>query len=268
MAETKWKRAGKKWTLKEALSVGPIRLRGMKTEERAELAQFLKSQFTLRLNQFTKAGTIGYAVHKLAKDMEHVSAKLGMKMDPFMNVVTRKGKTRVLAANFAERKNPQNALATYITLMQDFFTAKSSTVRGWREIGENQDRQLFGEITTIKPGRLFKKKQNLIYEKQIAYRMTDAERITFWTVYDMLRKTRWTPLTQKYAAGGQKDFSTLWMTGSFDKRDIEAAYAEMSRLMQGQLDHIEEHKSGDSLDPTRQDEEGGFKDNVLTEDQF
>lgn len=266
MATVKWKRAGKKWTLKEALSVGTIRLRGMNTEERAELAQFLKSQFSLRLSQFTKSGTIGYAVHKLAKDMEYVATKMGMKMDPFMNVVTSKGKSRMLAENFASRKNPQNALATYITLMQDFFTAKSSTVRGWREIGENQDRELFGEITTIKPGRLFKKKQNLIYEKQIAYRMTDAERITFWSVYDMLRKTRWTPLTQKYAAGGQKDFSSMWMTGSFNKKDIDDAYAEMTRLMAGQLDHIEEHRAGTPLDPTQQ--EGDFVDNVLTEDQF
>lgn len=261
MARLKWKGVPKRWTLEEARKVGTLDVQRMDTVERAELAHFLQTQLSSRSRQFEKSGTVGYALHKLVRDMAETSQKLGIEMDPYESVIKVKGKTRVLADNFAERKNPQNALAAYITLMQEFFKAKSSTVKGWREIGENQDRMLFGETVSVIPGRLYKKKQNIKYKYEIAYRMTDAERIAFWNVYDTISKTQWVPMTQKYAAGGQSDFASLWMNGDFDKSDIETALKKMQDLIDGVPDTLPETKSGDPSDPIQQGDafgKGGY----------
>lgn len=259
MATVKWKRAGKKWTLKEAQNVGPIQLRRMTTEQRAELAQFYRNQFQLRLRQFTNAGVVSFAVSKLTGDMQEVSEKLDMKMDPFANVVTAKGKSRVLAPNFAERKNPQNALAAYIGMMQDFFKAKSSTVKGWKDIGEAQDKRLFGEVPiAVIPGRLYKKQQKIKYKTDLAYRMTDAERVLFWKVYREVSKTGWTSIND-YSSDSQRAFATQWMNGDFNHKDFESAYHKMLSYLDERPDALREDSPGASGNPFQPE---GDVDNV------
>jgi len=259
MAETSWKGTGRKWTLKSALAVGPIELMKMTTPERAELAQFLRNQYILRLNSFKKAGTTGYAIVKLQEDMADVSSKFNISMNPTDYIVKTKGKKRVLSPIYAERKNPQNSLATYVTLMQDFFNAKSSTVKGWREIGEEQDRRLFGERVVAVKGRSYKNSTRVSYKREIAYRMTDQERINFWKVYREITKTGWTTVNT-YSSSEQKEFAAKWTTGGFNHLDFEAAYERMAKLLSARPDVLPERKPGIWNDPTQPGEEGGSTD--------
>lgn len=242
-----WRPLKAKWTLQKALAVDPIQLRSMATPQKAELAQFLRNQFSTRLNQFTRAGTVGYAVAKLAEDMDSSSKRMLMDMNPFDPIVTTRGKNRVLARAYARRKNPQNALSTYVTLMQDFFNSKSSTVKGWRAIGLEQDKRIFGEI---KDGRKIVPK----------YQMTDAERINFWRVYKELYRTDWTPINS-YSSDSQREVGRLWISGDFNKLDLDEAYAKLAELLDSRPDVIKETAPGNPADFTPQDGVGG--DNLV-----
>lgn len=260
MATISWKSTGRKWNLEAATNVGLLTIMKMKTEERAELAQFLRNQFNTRVNSFIRANTVGYAVSKLVEDMANVSEKLGVDLDPFDPVVVAKGRRRYLSPAFADRKNPQNALASYITMMQDFFKSKSSTVKGWREIGKEQDERIFGLVTRVIPGREYKKRQNIKYETRLKYEMTDAERIMFWKVYRDIQKTGWTSIND-YSSGSQRIFGTKWMSGDFNHLDFEEAYARMVDMLNEKPASIEEHAPGIAGDFFQQ--EGGFDDDYL-----
>lgn len=253
MANTSWRGSGRKWTLKAALAVGPIELVRMDTRERAELANFLRNQFQLRMSTFRRAGVTGYAEVKLRDDMEGLNKKFNLHMSPDMRIMTRKGRERYLDPEFARRKNPQNALATYVTLMQDFFTAKSSTVKGWRAIGEAQDRRLFGETTREVPVR--GKKGVVRYVSELNYRMTDQERINFWKVYREVYRTGWTSINS-YSSNDQREFASKWMSGTFNRLDLEAAMVRMLEAFSTRPDIIEEHPAGVWGDPIQQDLEG------------
>lgn len=238
-----WRPLKAKWTLAKALAVDPMQLRSMNTPQKAELAQFLHNQFSVRLSQFTRAGTVGYAVAKLAEDMDTSSKKMLMDMNPFDNIVTTRGKNRVLARAYANRKNPQNALSTYVVLMQDFFNSKSSTVKGWRSIGYEQDKRIFGEA---KFGR----------KTVLKYQMTDAERINFWRVYKELYKTDWVPITS-YSSESQREVGQLWMSGDFNKLDFDEAYAKLAELLDARPDVIKETVPGNPADFSQQGGVGG-----------
>lgn len=261
MAKLSWKSAGRKWNLEAATHVGLMELMKMNTQERAELAQFLRNQFNKRVNSFVNANTIGYAVSKLVQDMADVSGKLNINLDPFEPVVIARGKRRILSPVFSDRKNPQNALASYITMMQDFFKSKSSTVKGWKEIGAEQDARIFGLVTKVVPGREFKKKQNIKYVTSLRYEMTDAERIMFWKVYRDITKTGWTSIND-YSSDSQRLFGTKWMSGDFNHLDFEEAYARMMEMLNAKPKSIEEHAPGIAGDFFQQ--EGGFDDDYLT----
>lgn len=233
MPELFWKGTGRKWNIRKALDVGIIGLLRMNTRERAELAQFLHVQFVRRAEQFAKAGRVGYALSKLVEDMAEASQKLGINLDPFDPVVEHKNKTRYLAETFANRSNPQNALASYIVLMQDFFNAKSSTVRGWDKIGREQDKRIF----------------------RGKYRMNDAERIMFWRVYREITKTEWTGI-HDYSSDSQRLFGTKWMSGDFDHLDFDEAYKRMKEMLDERPAFLKEHAQGIEGDPTPQGEGG------------
>ena len=260
MVKISWKSTGRKWNLEAATHVGLAELMRMNTQERAELAQFLRNQFNTRVNSFVRANTIGYAISKLVQDMTDVSEKLGVNLDPFSPVVIQRGRTRILSSVFSERKNPQNALASYITMMQDFFQAKSSTVKGWREIGKEQDERIFGLVTKVLPGRKYKKKQNIKYVTTLKYEMSDAERIMFWKVYREITKTGWTSIND-YSSDSQRLFGTKWMSGDFNHLDFEEAYKRMEELLNAKPESIEEHVPGIAGDFFQQ--EGGFDDDYL-----
>lgn len=244
MIAWKGKRPVGRWTLKSATSLPLIELMKMDTRERAELAQFLHNQFQLRVNSFVRAGTVSYALNKIYQDVEKVNEKLGFSLDLDANVVTSKRGMRVLSTEFAERKNPQNALASYISLLQGFFSWKSSTVKGWREIGEKEDKRIFG-VNTVRAYRYEigadGKRHRIYYDKEVGpkYQMTDAERIQFWRVYEDLYKTGWTNLT--YSSESQREFGSLWMKGKLSVSSFEDAYSHMEAMLSAVPDKIEEH---------------------------
>ncbi len=263
MADTRWKGVGRKWTLKKALDVSPLAILKMDTRSRAELAQFLYTQYRARERTFIKSGVTGYAMVKLKEDMTALNNKLGMDMTLDSPIVTNKGRMRVLSPTYADRKNPQNALMTYITLLQDFFTAKSSTVKGWKQIGEDQDRRLFGErVVSVSAGRKYKNRTVLKYKTEIAHRMSDAERVMFWKVYREAYKADWVNI-HSYSSNDQREFATLWMNGTFNHMDIEEAFNAMSKLLSERPDFLPEHPPGVWDDPTALNEEGGNVDNVF-----
>ena len=249
-----------KWTLDEAKSLSPMRIAIMNTQERAELANFLRNQFNARLSTFTKAGEVGYAVAKLADDFEKMSEKLGMNLDPFEPVIVGKGKNKTISPMFANRKNPQNALFSYIVTMQDFFNAKSSTLKGWREIKQEQDFRLFGYTEKV-PSKKVKGRQYYKNVKKLDYTMSDAERIVFWRTYKMLKRTGWTEINS-YDSDIQRKFGSAWRTGTFDKTDIEAAYSAMLNIFDTRPDYIRESQPGVSSDPTAQDDGLGREDGI------
>lgn len=261
MPTISWKSTGRKWNLEAASHVGLLELMKMSTQERAELAQFLRNQFNTRVNSFVRANTIGYAVSKLVEDMANVSDKLNINLDPFEPVVIARGRKRILAPAFADRKNPQNALASYITMMQDFFKSKSATVKGWKEIGAEQDARIFGLVTKVIPGREYKKKQNIKFVTNLRYEMTDAERVMFWKVYRDITKTGWTSIND-YSSDSQRLFGTKWMSGDFNHLDFEEAYARMVDMLNARPTSLEEHTPGIKGDFFQQG--GGFDDDYLT----
>ena len=271
MDDLSWKGSGKRWTLKAAQNLGLMGLMKMNTQQRAELAQFYRNQFILRAEQFARAGRVGYALAKVFKDMEDVNEKLGFHLDPFDPIVERRGKYRVLSDEFSMRKNPQNALASYITIMQDFFKAKSSTIKGWDEIGLAQDKRLFGALVTKVSRYHWKRNADGDYvldekghrikewyteERETPeYRMSDAERIMFWRVYEEVRKTGWNGIND-YSSDSQRLFATHWQTGSFNRLDFSEAYKVLSDMLDERPRYMRENAPGISGDPFQQDGEG------------
>ena len=252
----KWKGTGVRWTLEKAQNVGLVELMRMNTQQRAELAQFYRNQFVNRTNQFARVGRVGYALAKVIKDFSDVNSKLGTNFDPFDPVVeTHKG-MRQLAHEF-DRKNPQNSLASYISVMQDFFKAKSSTVKGWDAIGLAQDKRLFG-MTVERTGKFhWDRDENGNYVldengKRIkvwetveipTYTMTDAERIMFWRVYEEVRKSGWTSIND-YSSESQHEFATRWMAGDFNKTDFAEAYDNLRQMLSQRPKGFVEHAEG------------------------
>lgn len=248
MAITSWKGSSTKWTLQAALDVSPMRLAIMDTQKRAELLHFLQKQVDRRLSAFERAGETGYAFWKMQEDFEKLNKKLDIDLSPYEPVYTIKGKTRTLSPVFANRKNPQNAIAGYINILQDFLSAKSSTVKGWRKIKEAQDYRLFGweeKVPTKKVGN----RQYYKTVKHLDYRMSDAERKTFWKVYRELYKTPWSGINS-YDSDIQRKFGSIWVSGRFNKKDFEEAYAKMSDLLEQRPESLRENAPGISGDPT------------------
>ena len=266
MATISWNNPGKsKWTLKEALEVSPMRLAVMNTEKRAELAQFLRNQFKSRMSQFTRAGEISPALSTLSYDFTELNKKLGMDLDPFENVVTGNRKLHKLAGDFATRSNPQNALAAYITVMQNFFASKTSTLKGWRDYKQEQDYRLFGHIEKEK-SKYVRGRQYYRNKKVLDYEMTDAERVVFWKVYRDLKKSGWTEINS-YDSDIQRKFGSVWRTGKFNKEDIEEAYAKMLEVFDNRPESMRENAPGTSGDPTQPDHVSGEVD-VIEGDYF
>lgn len=267
MAITSWKGSSTKWTLQAALDVSPMRLAIMDTQKRAELAQFLQGQVSRRLATFQRAGENGYAVWKLGEDFQKINEKLNIDMSPYEPVLKVKGRTRTLSPIFADRKNPQNALAGYINIMQDFLSAKSSTVKGWRKIKEAQDYRLFGweeRVPTKKVGN----RQYYKTVKHLDYRMSDEERKTFWKVYRELYKSPWNPINS-YDSDIQRKFGSIWVTGKFDKTDFETALAKMQEMIDERPDFLRESAPGTSGDPTVRAQGSALAgENVLNGDYF
>lgn len=240
----KWKPLGKKWTLAEAQKLSPFSVYRMSLPEKAELAQFYYRQFNLRANTFVKAQTVPYAFTKLMDDLNHPS---GARLTDDQRAITlespvvkTRGHKRQLAGAFADMENPNSALNHYVTRMQSFFNAKTSTVSGWNEVGYKQDVQLFGYNAeeyrkygyVMKDGK--RKRVEMygpFFKVTPKYRMTDAERGRFWAIVDMAKQAGWLNRFGYSSAQAHRQIASLWMSGALVHDDIDAAYNKILEIL-------------------------------------
>lgn len=249
-----------KWTIKKAIALTALDRAKMTLPERAELASFLYSQLKLREATFLKAMTIPFAYTKLLRDFEDIrnsevipADRRKMNLDESPAHV-RKGKVYLNGA-FAEMERPDYALASYNRNLINFFKAKSSTVKGWREIGEEQDIRLFGSTTTIKRGRMHKGYQEISYIVTPNYRMTDVERTNFWSVYDEAERAGWMNQYGYDSNQSHRAFASLWESGKFSLMDIEEANAKIKAILDNRIESYPEHAAGDDSDFFQQRDE-------------
>lgn len=238
MAE-KWKPLGKKWTLAEMQKLSPFAVYRMPLAEKAELAQAYYRQFKLRETSYVNALTIPFAYSKLVKDFaepahpERMTADQ-LKMTLEEPVVKTSGRNRTLSGVFATMDNPSIALNHYVTRMQAFFGAKSSTVSGWKEIGLAQDISLFGvnaeqytKYSYVKDESGKRKRKELFgpfFKVTPRYTMSDAERIKFWSIVDLAKESGWLNRFGYSSSQAHRQIASLWMNGTLVHDDIDEAY--------------------------------------------
>lgn len=244
-AKTSWttkEASAKKWTLEEATHLPILSIMRMKTPERAELAYFLQNQLRLRANSFKRSNVVPYAYRKLLDDFSDMGRE--MNFDFNAPIIKTRGRKRGLSQEYASIDNPQNRLATYITLVSDFFNAQTSTVSGWKRFGLEQDIRLFGVEVTNRP-----RSYNFIVKPK--HTMTDDERTAFWRLYNEIRKSGRTAVydSESMVASG---FTKIWQDHEWDYSDLQGMVAKMEEMLGAQhLPEYEEHVSGDSTDPTQ-----------------
>lgn len=249
--KTSWELSGRKWTLKEAANLSPMSIAIMNVGERAELANFLYRNFNLRVSTFVQANTIPFALTKLLRDFNKIQTseytpdatrQLNLEQSP-ANI--RKGRI-YLSSMFDGNSYPGAALSSYISQLQSFFRAKSSTVKGWQEIGYAQDMRLFGAVMEPR-----KRSYNAIVRP--AFRLTDDERRKFWAVWDEAKKAGWENLFGYDSGQAHREMASMWRSGNFNFMDIDEAYIKMEKMMLDKTKktpgYYEEHKPGMADDP-------------------
>lgn len=221
MADTHWMRKGmKRWTIKEAMGVSLIDRLNMSTPERANLAQFLQNELIKRERQFKRAGIKGFALTKLEQEWGVVEEFTGISLHT--PIIEQWGKFDALSPSYMAMRNPSNQLSSYIAHLLDFFAAKSSTVRGWRAIGLEQDNRLFGKQyqTGKRAGQWYGAKMHL----------TDEERTRFWQLYHELYNAGWSGI-HDYSSESQREVASFFIKGQFNKdEDISRAVAAWRQL--------------------------------------
>lgn len=220
-----WNRKNnKKWTIREAMKLSLTDRLNMDTHERAVLAQFLQNELRKRERQFERAGIKGFALTKLENEWEIVEEFTGIGLHT--PIIEKFGKVDELSQPYMELRNPSNQLSSYISHLLDFFGAKSSTVRGWREIGIEQDNRLFGKQyqTGKKAGQWYGAKVHL----------TDEERTMFWELYHELVSAGWSGIND-YSSESQREVASFFIRGKFSKDDDIARAVAAWKQQKGQL---------------------------------
>lgn len=228
----KWKVSGKKWTLKEANALSPLQISAMTLPERAELANFYFRNFNLRVSTFVRAMEVPFALTKIFRDMEDIKNRPHKEGYVPFNLESAPASVSKgyisLKGSFAETSYPAQSLYSYINLMQEFFLAKSSTVKGWREIGLQQDIRLFGTDENGNP----------------LNRLTDAERIKFWSIYHEAERNGFSNRYGYDSTQAHRAMAQLWQKGNFVALDIDAANATLDDMINNRVTSYPEHKPG------------------------
>lgn len=250
-----WKAKGmRKWTLSEAIAVPFSDVNRMKTPERAELAYFLQSQLKRRVSSYNRAKSYNnpYAYQKLREDFEELNEVSGYNFDFFAPIVESKGRKHMLSDVYNALDNPNAKLSSYIVQLQDFFSSKSSTVSGWREIIRNESMKLFGykEYKTKRGSRIV-----------LNHMMTEKEREMFWKLYEEIRKSGRTIIYDSDAMR-ETGYTRIWReklkAGEWDFDDLTGMMNDMLAALKanGQIVRdFEEHKPGNSRDPIQLDQD-------------
>ena len=191
----KWKTT-RRWNMKDALEMDNLQIQWMSLEERADLAQYLHKQYMRRVAEANKAGFTPYGITKLQKEYGKryssivnidgqemtVGDYIGISLEN--DITTRSGNMRTLASPYDNMPYVHNTLYGYIRQLQEFFTWKSGTVKGYQRIIDEQDKRLFGshrEEFVTKGGRT-------IHRNVANAHFTEEQRERFWAAIDEARR--------------------------------------------------------------------------------
>lgn len=246
----------RKWTLKAALNVSSGEIIKMKVPERAELAAFLQAQLKRRVSTYkrSKAYSHPYAYQKLMDDFKELSEAADYNFDFMSPIIVSKGRVHELGPAYAALDFPNQKLHSYIAQLQEFFSSKSSTVSGWKDIIRNESEKLFGatEYTRNYKGRT-------ISVKRLNHLMTEEEREHFWKLYEEIRKSGRTIMYDSESMR-ETGFTRIWRDKlkkdewNFD--DLTGMMNDMLQAMKANgafVRDMPEHVPGKSWDPTRPD---------------
>ena len=268
----KWKGRGKKWTLAKAqeLDTSSIAFAKMTVQEKAELAQFYYNQFNLRVESYAKALTVPYAFSHLMESFKKQKDSVNLtdlqrSVSLENPVVVPKGKYRTLNYPFSEMKSPVASLNSYIRRMQSFFEAKTSTVKGWRDVGNQQDVSLFGGYLTGKYH--YEKddngKRHRVYEVVAKESLSDADRVKLWSIIDLAKDAGWYNRFGYDSGQAHKDIAQLWQSGNWNVNDIDEAYNKILDILEVQKEDREyylkkaRYNTDIELNPTKEAGERG-----------
>ena len=257
MARKSFKATGRKWTLAKATKLTPAQVATMKEGEKAELAAFYYRQYNLRVNSYLRAKDleIPFAFQKLLRDFEELSTNpimRGRAMSlEYSPATIRKGKV-TLSRMFDNNPFSSQSLSVYINTMRGFFTSKSSTVSGWKEIALQQDIRLFG-ADIVQRRRKVNGKWQLVDVEIPKRRLTDDERRKFWAIYHEAMKAGWDNVYGYDSTQQQRALASLWVSGNFEAVDIDTAYKAVTAIIESKTRNrvYPEYAPGDSSNPTR-----------------
>lgn len=259
-----WQRPNKRWTMNEAIRLDTADVMKMTIPERAELAEFLRQQFVRRRGQFERAGLKSFAFTKLEDDIDlvrrsdKVNGTIWNTTDKYFDTpVVRRfvGNEATLDMSWAYLRRPANSLASYIVTLQDFFNAKSSTVRGWKRITAEQDARLFGVQNQRRKRVLNSDGKTYHYEYVAVYenpkrRMTDDERTNFWRLMRQYKESSW-DREHGYSSESQRELAGYITSGKISlSEDLEEAENRLYNLIHG-LPETAPVVRGDLGNPTR-----------------
>lgn len=222
--DDKWKLT-KKWTMREVNKLKiPLRMGygvtydksaidEMSLHELADLSQYLQDMYKRRVREAKKTGVTPYGIIKLQNeynkqfdDIIDVNGKkmsigeaLGINLD---SPITKGVKgSRVFSQSYANMRYARQSLEGYINSMLNFFSWKSSTVKGWEAITKAQDIRLFGVDEKGAPLK----------------RMSDEQRTKFWSAIDELRKRSTNALDYEHS---EPLVTANWLTLFDENADI------------------------------------------------
>lgn len=126
------------------------RLNGLNQEQAAEMLKQFREKFRYRQKAFDRAGSGVYS--PALEKMEEYYNRNGVQSPESMSL---------------------NKIRSELFNIKDFFNAKTSDVKGARQVMREQDIRIFGAKEDGKP----------------MHRMTTEERVKFWEVYDEFLRT-------------------------------------------------------------------------------
>lgn len=186
--------------MQEYGSLDYISLMSLSRDEQIKIARYYWRNFNLRVNQFVNAFTTPFALTKILKDQEELNRIAGKDgyIDVFASPKMRPGE-----------KYYNRRLVSMIRLYQNFFNSRSSTIKGWRDIGREQDARLFGVDENNNPNRS----------------LTDSERTRFWDLYESAKRSGFANRFGYESDQAHKTFATMFSNNftRLTKWDLETA---------------------------------------------
>lgn len=224
----------------------------MRFEERADLAEFYRKAYLKRLADAKKADpdNLPYGVYRMEQDLREKLPYWNLNLEtPVFRI---NGGQHVLNPEW-DRPYINNTLAAFISGFQDFFSWKSSTVKGYQNILKREEQRWFGYHFEKDPvtGRR---------KKVLNYQYRGKERTKFWNLFHELQAREGNQIINSDSIA-ETGYGVLWnQLVKRDDFDIENAdMVELIRIMEASLaakqlvfpEHAEEdmESGGNGRDP-------------------